>query len=274
VLLAHAGAPAATGLAWLVPLVAAGVPALLYLAGVRRAGRPWGRGRTASFLGGAVLLGVALSPPVEAAAAGATGHVLQHLLLASAAPIALVLGAPVSLLLSAMPVAARRPAAAVLRARSVHVLSHPVVAAALSTGGLYALHLTPLYALSSSSAAVHGLVHGHLLLAGSLYAWSIAGPDPAPRRPGTAFRVGVLVAAGGAHALLAKLLYARAPAWPPGSGHGVAELQQAAQWMYYGGSVADAVLLTALFAAAHRRSGRALSRRRAPVPAVAAGVSG
>ena len=79
-------------------------------------------------------------------------------------------------------------------------------------------------------------------------------------------RVAAVVAAGGAHALLAKLLYARAPAWPPGSGHTAAEVQQAAQWMYHGGHLADAVLLTALFAAAYRRSGRALTRSRAPAP--------
>ena len=206
--------------------------------------------------------------------AGATGHVLQHLLLASAAPIALVLGAPVSLLLSALPLPARRPAATVLRARPVHVLSHPLVAAALSTGGLYALHLTPLYVLSARSGPVHALVHAHLLLAGALFAWSIAGPDPAPRRPGTGVRVGVLVAAGGAHAALAKLLYARAPAWPPGSGHTAAEVQQAAQWMYYGGHLADAVLLTALFAASYRRAGRALARSSAPGPVPAGVTSG
>lgn len=271
-LLAHVAAADEAGASWLLPLVAAGVPALLYLAGVRRAGRPWRRARTASFLVGALLLGVALSPPVEAAAGGATGHVLQHLLLASAAPIALVLGAPVSLLLSALPVRARGPAAAVLRSRPLHVLSHPAVAAGLSTAGLYALHLTPLYALSTRSAPVHALVHAHLLLAGALFAWSVAGPDPAPRRPGTGVRVAVLVAAGGAHALLAKLLYARAPGWPPGSGHPVAEVQQAAQWMYYGGHLADAVLLTALFAASYRRSGRALARSRGPAPVPAGAI--
>ena len=71
-----------------------------------------------------------------------------------------------------------------------------------------------------------------------------------------AWRVGVLVGASAAHGYLAKLLYARAPQLPPRAGHDVAELQDAARWMYSAGDVAEIALAVALFAAWYRRGGR------------------
>jgi putative membrane protein len=118
------------------------------------------------------------------------------------------------------------------------------------------LYLTPLYAASVQHGLLHHAVHVHFLAAGYLFAWSIAGPDPAPRRPGTGVRTAVLVVAAGAHSYLGKLLYAGAGELPPGAGHGTAEMEAAAQWMYYGGDLAELLLATALFAAWYRRAGR------------------
>ncbi|MGY1769694.1 cytochrome c oxidase assembly protein [Blastococcus sp. SYSU D00813] len=251
---------------WLLAGGAALLPAALYLAGVRvrrDGGRDWPTGRTAAWLLGCLLVGVALAPPLEEAAAGASGHVVQHLILGAAAPLALVLGAPLTVLLGALTPAARRPLAVALHAPALRVLTHPGTGAVLTAGGLYLLHLTPLYALSTRSEAVHALVHGHLLAAGCLFAWAVAGPDPAPRRPGTRVRVAAVVAAGGAHAVLAQLLYARAGELPPGARLGAREVEVAAQVMYHGGHLADLALLVALFAARYRRSAR---RRGTPVP--------
>ena len=90
---------------------------------------------------------------------------------------------------------------------------------------MYLLDLTPLYTLSARSALVHHPLHVYFLLAGYLFDWAVAGPDPAPRRPGMGLRITVVVAAGGAHSLLAKLLYSRAPALPSGGGHSTAEME-------------------------------------------------
>lgn len=60
----------------------------------------------------------------------------------------------------------------------------------------------------------------------------------------------------GSHALLAKLMYGRG--WPRGTPHSLAEIQQAAQWMYYGGDLTEVLLAAALFAswpALQRKSG-------------------
>jgi putative membrane protein len=249
VTLAHA-AHGGSVLGWLLP-AAVLLPAAAYgrALRVRRAGgRGWPAWRATSGLVGIVVVAIAVSPPVQAA--GRTdlrAHMAQHLALGMLAPVALVLSAPVTLLLGALPVTSRRRAAAVLRSRALHVVAHPVSAALLDVGGLYVLHLTTLFQLAHDVPLVHSLVTVHFVLAGYLFSWSIAGPDPAPRRPGTAVRVAVLIAAGAAHGHLAKLLYARAAELPPGVGAAADEAQTAAQLMYYGGGVAELALAIALF---------------------------
>jgi putative membrane protein len=249
------------GDAWVLPILVATLPMGLYLAGVgrlHRSGRTWSAWRIAGFALGLLLVAAALSPAADAAASEARGHMVQHLLLGMYGPLALALGAPMTLLLVVLPNRSRRLVAAVLRSRPLHALTHVVIAAVLSVGGLYLLYLTPLYTLTTHSELVHHLLHVHLLVAGYLFAWAVAGPDPAPRRPGMAARIAVVIAAGGAHDFLAQVLYSRAPQLPPGSGHSNVEVELATQWMYYGGHLADLALLTALFAAWYRRTGRRL----------------
>lgn len=120
----------------------------------------------------------------------------QHLLLGMLAPVGLVLAAPVTLVLRSPGPSVRRLAARILQWPLVHVVGHPVSAAVLSVGGLYAVMLTPLYGALERYPSLHHGVHLHYLATGYLFAWSIAGPDPAPRRPGLAVRVAVLIAAG------------------------------------------------------------------------------
>jgi putative membrane protein len=140
--LAHSAHAAAAGPGqWLLPGLVVAVPLTLYVVGLRclrrRLGRRWSGWRTAGFLCGALLLGVAISPTLDSLAHDdARGHMAQHLLLGMFAPLALVLGAPVTLLLGSVPVTARRRAGAVLRSRVLHVLAHPVPAAVASVGSL------------------------------------------------------------------------------------------------------------------------------------------
>jgi putative membrane protein len=250
VLLAHGAHAVDHGpvVAWLPAALLVLVPAVVYLRAVRvrrAGGRGWPALRTASFVVGLALVAVAVSPATSALGhTGARGHVVQHLLLGMFAPLALVLAAPVTLLLGALPVSRRRTARALLRSRVLHGLTHPATAAVLDMGGLYLLHLTPLYAASTTNALVHHLVNLHFLAAGSLFTWSVAGPDPAPGRPGVAVRAAVLVAAGAAHAVLAKLLYARAD--------DLHVERSAAQLLYYGGDLAELALAVALFATWYR----------------------
>jgi putative membrane protein len=129
----------------------------------------------------------------------------QHLLLAMVAPVALVLGAPVTLLLRSLPVRHARTLSRVLRSRPVHLLANPWVALLLSTGGLVAFYFTPLYGASTRHEALHAAIHLHFLASGCLFAW-VAGPDPAPSRPTVRLRLVVLGVAIAVHASAAQLL--------------------------------------------------------------------
>jgi putative membrane protein len=229
------------------PLVTAGV----YLLLVRRARRRnpakgWPRWRTVSFLAGLVLLTVVLLPPVAPLAhADFRGHMAQHLLIGMYAPLALVLGAPVTLLLRTLPAAGGRQVSAVLHSVPVRVLAHPATALLLSTGSLAVLYFTPLYNATTSHPAGHWLLHAHFLLSGCLFAYVIAGPDPAPSRPGVPARLVYLGGAIAVHAVISQLMYGgfwvdiHAP---------IDQVQGGAEIMYYGGDIAELLLAGALVA--------------------------
>jgi putative membrane protein len=199
----------------------------------------WSRWRAAAFLAGCAVLVAGLAWPVH----DLTGHMAQHLLVAMVAPLGLVLGAPVTLLLRALPVTAARRLTRVLRGRLLRFGTHPLTALVLTVGGLGALYLTPLYARTLTEPALHDLVTLHFVLSGGLFAWAIAGPDPAPHRPSVRVRLVVLGAAVGAHAAFAQLLYAGAFVQVPVT---AADRQAAATLMYYGGDLAELVLAFAL----------------------------
>ncbi|MDT0632434.1 cytochrome c oxidase assembly protein [Rubrivirga sp. S365] len=242
----HAPSPA--------PLLALAAVLMAYLAAARaqrRAGRRWAGGRTAAFAGGVALLALAAAPPLAAWAHGdLRGHMVQHVLVGMLAPLGLVLGAPVALALRTLPVPAARRVTRFLRGRVVRVVSHPATAAVLNVGGMAVLYLTPLYAATLHAPALHALVHLHVLAAGVLFTWAVlAGPDPAPHPAPLATRLGVLTLAIAAHAVLGKLMYGYG--WPCGVA-GAAEVQAAAQVMYYGGDLAEGLLLVALFARWYR----------------------
>lgn len=244
------------GRGWL-PLLALIVVTGCYLAAAGRARRTtsgWRPLRSASFVAGAVLLAVALSPVVASAAQhDVRVHMAQHLLVGMYAPLALTLAAPMTLTLRTMPRWGRRRVAALFRWPVSHLLAHPVTVLLLNVGGLYVIYLTPVYVHARTNEALHVAVHVHMLVAGYLLAWFVAGPDPAPRRPGLGVRLSVLVLAAAAHAVLAKFLYSRAPHWPPAAALDPDAVRDAARLMYYGGDLAELLLAVALFTVWRRR---------------------
>ncbi|TCD22487.1 cytochrome c oxidase assembly protein [Pseudomonas sp. IC_126] len=229
-----------------------------YVLGVyrqRRRRKVWSCSRLVSFTFGCVLLVFALSPPMlEWGHADLRGHMSQHLLLGMFAPIALMLGAPGTLLLRSVPATTARRIMEIASTLPVRCLTHPIAALLLDIGALYLLYLTPLYRLSFSEPLLHLWLHVHFVLAGYLFSWSIAGPDPAPYRPDMRVRLAVLFVATAAHAVLGKLMYAYG--FPRNAGHDLAEIEVAAQLMYYGGDFAELLLAIVFFAAWYRRGGR------------------
>ncbi|MFI9122979.1 cytochrome c oxidase assembly protein [Streptomyces bikiniensis] len=262
------GHDAGSGPEWLLPALVLSATAVSYLLLVRRARRRnpvrgWSRWRTGWFLGGILLLAVALLPPVAPFAhEDFRGHMAQHMLIGMYAPLALVLAAPVTLLLRTLPAARGRQLTAVLHSPPARLVTRPAVALALSTGSLAVLYFTPLYNTTASTPAAHWLLHAHFLLSGCLFAHVIAGPDPAPARPGVRARLVCLGIAIAAHAIISQLMYGgfwvdiRAP---------VPQVRAGAEIMYYGGDVAE-LLLAAALVSTWRPENRRAERREAAAP--------
>nr|AKA59461.1 cytochrome C oxidase [uncultured bacterium AR_456] len=204
--------------------------------------RGWSAWRTTGFLLGAGLLVLALLPAASPYPAGdPRGHMLQHLLIGMFAPIGLALGAPVTLLLRTVPPRWGRAVGRVLRGRPAHALTHPVSVLVLNVGGLLAVYASPL-----AGVVAEPVTHLHFLVSGYLFAWVVAGPDPAPRRPSVPVRLVLLGVAIATHAVLSQLMYAGVlpgPAAPPDQVRGAAEL------MYYGGDIAELLLAFAMLTA-------------------------
>ncbi|WP_312239610.1 cytochrome c oxidase assembly protein [Pantoea sp.] len=239
----------------LVVLPAVSLCVYLFFAGRMRKTSRWSAWRMASFTTGSLLIIVAMLPPLsDWAHWDLRGHMAQHLLLGMFGPLGLVFGAPGTLLLRNVSVSAARRIMAFLNARPIRLLIHPVTAALLDIGGMYLLYLTPFFTLSMMNPAVFVFLHLHFVLSGYLFTWSIAGPDPAPRRPGMRMRLAVLFFATAAHGILGKLMFGYG--YPRGATADPAEIQAAAQWMYYGGDVAELLLIIAFFAIWFRHRNR------------------
>ncbi|MFD1213104.1 cytochrome c oxidase assembly protein, partial [Arthrobacter sp. GCM10027362] len=210
----------------------------------RREPRGWSGRRTAAFLAGAGLLVSALVPQLSPFPPhDFRGHMYQHLLVGMYAPIGLALGAPVTLLLRSLPAPRARAIGRLLRSRPVQMLARPATALALNLGGLAVLYFTPLYAAAAGHPVLHGAVMFHFLAAGYLFAWAVAGPDPAPHRPSVPVRLVLLGAAIAGHAVLSQLLYAGLFVQVPAP---ALQLRQAGELMYYGGDIAELLLALAL----------------------------
>lgn len=218
----------------------------------------WSRWRPLFFFSGIALLLFAFSGPVLSwAHHSLPGHMAQHLLIGMVAPVALMLGAPISLALRTLPVQLARRLVWVMRTEFLRWAGHPFTALLLNTGGMFLLYLTPIYALSLTHHSLHVFVHVHFLLAGYLFAWSIAGPDPAPRRPGFRLRLAVLFLSMALHAWLAKLMYINL--WPAGVNYTEEAIQYSAKMMYYWGDLAELLLVVALFFQWYRKDRNAAS---------------
>ncbi len=255
---AHPGAGhevAGSLLGW-TPVVAAAAALLLYLlAGrrLRRRGDVWPAGRTAAATAGLVAAGA-----VATIDGSFTSHVTQHLVLAMLVPLLLARSAPVTLLLRVARPGARRAVLRLLHSAPARALTLPTTVVSLDVGSLAALYLTPLYGLTERSAPVHAAVHLHLVATGCLLAWWLVGLDPMPRRAGTRGRFVVLLLTAVAHDLLAKHLYATAPA-ALGS---PSDVRRGAELMFYGGEAVEVLTAVALMGDWYARGGRALDRAR------------
>ncbi len=186
----------------------------LYLLGVhtlRRRGDRWPVGRTLAFVGvGMGAFYVATSSGLAAYDTTLVSmHMVQHMVLSMIVPLALALGAPVTLALRTLPARPRRWLLVVLHSRVAKVLSFPPLTFLLYVISPWALYFTGWYDASLESVFVHEMMHVHLVAVGTLFFWPLMGVDPLPGRVGYPFRVLLTVLTLPFHAFLGVTIMAQ-----------------------------------------------------------------
>lgn len=183
----------------------------LYLAGVlrlRRRGDAWPTGRLVSWLTGCGVLVFATGSGVRSyGSAMFSVHMVEHMTLNMFVPVLLVLGAPVTLALRALPAAGagqppgpREWILRVVHSRFTGLLSNPIVAFLLFVGSLYAVYFTPIFDTLVRYHWGHEFMGAHFMITGYLFYWGIIGIDPGPRRLPFIGRLGLLFAVMPFHA--------------------------------------------------------------------------
>ncbi|MCV7424203.1 bifunctional copper resistance protein CopD/cytochrome c oxidase assembly protein [Mycobacterium yunnanensis] len=189
----------------------------LYLAGVwrlRKRGDAWPTGRIVAWLCGcAVLLFASSSGVGRYMPAMFSMHMAAHMLLSMLVPVLLVLGAPVTLALRALPAAGadgapgpREWLLAALHSRVSRVLTNPIVATVIFVSGFYGLYFGGIFDVAVTSHAAHVAMNVHFLVTGYLFYWVVIGVDPTPRPIPPIAKLAVVFASLPLHAFFGVVL--------------------------------------------------------------------
>ncbi len=174
---------------WLLLAIAV-VAVGLYAAGVARLlrrGDAWPWGRTASWVAGwLVWVYTTCGAPDIWGRVLFSMHMVMHMGVAMLVPVLLVPGAPITLLLRALPArkdktwGPRELFLHIVHSRAMKVLANPVVASALFFFSLAAFYWTPLFTLALTTHLGHLLMMAHFIVTGYLFVWVLIGIDPGP----------------------------------------------------------------------------------------------
>lgn len=136
-----------------------------------------------------------------------SAHMTSHMLLSMVAPALLVMGAPVTLALRALPgpqesggIGARQLLMAAIESRWARFFTHPVVATLIFVGSLYAIYFSPAFTWLMERHLGHAWMEAHFLIAGFLFFDVLIGIDPLPKRPPHLARLAILLVAMPFHA--------------------------------------------------------------------------
>ena len=159
----------------------------LYLWGVfrlHRRGDHWPVGRTLSFV--VVGMGSAVIATVSGLAVYddtlLSVHMVQHMILAMVVPLAMALGAPITLALRTLPRRPRSWLLVALHSRVAKVLTFPPLTFTLFVITPWALYFSGWYTATLHSDFLHEMTHFHMVLIGCLFFWPLMGIDPIPGR--------------------------------------------------------------------------------------------
>ncbi|WP_327191502.1 cytochrome c oxidase assembly protein [Streptomyces xinghaiensis] len=186
---------------------------------LRRRGDAWPVARTVAWVSGLASIVLVMSTGLnEYGMVMFSVHMVQHMVISMVSPILLLLGAPVTLALRALPTARRghrgprELLVALLHSRYVRIISHPAFTIPMFIASLYGLYFTPLFDWLMGSTAGHIAMMVHFLAVGLAFFWPIMGVDPGPHRPGYIMRMLELFAGMPFHAFFGiALMMATAP---------------------------------------------------------------
>lgn len=163
---------------------------------LRRRGDAWPVGRTVLFVVGVLTIALVMCTRLnDYGMVMFSVHMVQHMVISMLSPILLLLGAPVTLALRALPVARRGTKGPrelllmLLHSRYMKVVTHPAFTIPLFIASLYALYFTPLFDFLMGSTTGHLAMMVHFLAVGLFFFWPIMGIDPGPHRPGYVMRM-------------------------------------------------------------------------------------
>ncbi|WP_086827150.1 cytochrome c oxidase assembly protein [Streptomyces sp. NRRL B-24572] len=166
------------------------------VARLRRRGDAWPISRTVFFTVGVLTVALVMCTKLnDYGMVMFSVHMVQHMVISMLSPILLLLGAPVTLALRALPVAGRGSLGPrelllkLLHSRYMRVITHPAFTISMFIASLYALYFSPLFDFLMGSKAGHIGMMVHFLMVGLVFFWPIMGVDPGPHRPGYVMRM-------------------------------------------------------------------------------------
>ncbi|MCX4432033.1 MULTISPECIES: cytochrome c oxidase assembly protein [Streptomyces] len=162
-----------------------------------RRGDKWSVGRTIAFVLGVLTVMLVMCTKLnDYGMVMFSVHMVQHMVISMLSPILILLGAPITLALRALPVAATRgnkgPRELLLmflHSRYMRIITHPAFTIPLFIASLYALYFSPIFDFLMGSKTGHIAMMCHFLAVGLVFFWPIMGVDPGPHRPGYLMRM-------------------------------------------------------------------------------------
>jgi putative membrane protein len=161
-----------------------------------RRGDAWPVGRTVAFVVGVLSVMLVLCTGLnDYGMVMFSVHMVQHMVISMLSPILILLGAPITLALRALPTAGRDRKGPrelllmFLHSRFMRLVTHPAFTIPLFIASLYALYFTPIFDFLMDSTTGHIAMMCHFLAVGLVFFWPIIGVDPGPHRPGHLMRM-------------------------------------------------------------------------------------
>lgn len=192
---------------WLTFAVGTAVAYFLAVRKIRRRGDSWPVLRTISWTVGMIaLVYITSGGPSVYGRILFSAHMVDHMALTMVVPIFMVLGAPVSLALKALPPRAdgsrgiREWILVVVHSKFSALVTNPLFAAANFAGSIVLFYYSPIFGYALRDHIGHELMNLHFTITGYLFVLSLIGIDPVPRRAPYPLRLLLLLATMAFHA--------------------------------------------------------------------------